>query len=69
MQIVKKELTIQGSWTCVFAFEPTLSLLQSKEIAVTQFITNRYPFSDTKKAFDEALTDKGSRIKTVIELE
>ena len=69
MQIVKKELTVQGSWTCIFAFGPTLSLLKSKEIAVDQFITHRYPFSETKKAFDEALTDKGNRIKTVIEFE
>jgi len=69
MQIVKKELTVQGSWTCIFAFGPTISLLASKEIAVDQFITHRYPFSETKKAFDEALTDKGNRIKTVIEFE
>jgi len=69
MQIVKKELTVQGSWTCIFSFGPTISLLQSKEIAVDQFITNRYPFSETKKAFDEALTDKGNRIKTVIEID
>jgi 2-desacetyl-2-hydroxyethyl bacteriochlorophyllide A dehydrogenase len=69
MQIVKKELTVQGSWTSIFSFGPTLSLLASKEIAVNQFITNRYPFSETKKAFDEALTDKGNRIKTVIEFD
>lgn len=69
MQIVKKELTVQGSWTCIFAFGPTIALLASKEIAVDQFITHRYPFSETKKAFDEALTDKGNRIKTVIEFE
>ena len=69
MQIVKKELTVQGSWTCIFAFGPTISLLQSKEVAVNQFITHRYPFADTKKAFDEALTDKGNRIKTVIEFD
>jgi|SRR6185437_7849052 len=69
MQIVKKELTVQGSWTCISSFAPTLSLLASKEVEVSQFITHRYSFSDTKKAFDEALTDKGNRIKTVIEFE
>lgn len=69
MQIVKKELTVKGSWTSIFSFAPTIALLQSKEVAVDQFITNRYPFSETKKAFDEALTDKGSRIKTVIEFD
>jgi len=69
MQIVKKELTVQGSWTCVFSFGPTISLLRSKEIDTNKLITHRYPFSETKKAFDEALTDKGNRIKTVIEFE
>lgn len=69
MQVVKKELTVQGSWTCIFSFGPTIALLQSKEIAVTQFITNRYQFSETKKAFDDALTDKGNRIKTIIDFD
>lgn len=69
MQIVKKELTVQGSWTCIFSFGPTLALLQTKEIDATQLITHRYPFADTKKAFEDALHDKGNRIKTVIEFD
>ena len=52
-----------------FSFEPTLAMLQSKQIDANKIITNRYSFSDTKKAFDEALTDKGNRIKTVIEFD
>ena len=67
MHIVKKELTVQGSWTCIFSFEQTLSFLESIDFDTDLMITNRYPFLDTKKAFEEALTDKGNRIKTVIE--
>ena len=67
MHIVKKELTVQGSWTCIFSFEQTISFLESKNFNTDMMITNRYPFSETKKAFDEALSDKGNRIKTVIE--
>jgi 2-desacetyl-2-hydroxyethyl bacteriochlorophyllide A dehydrogenase len=69
MHIVKKELTVQGSWTCIFSFEPTISFLESKNFNTDMMITNRYPFLDTKKAFEEALNDKGNRIKTVIEFE
>ena len=67
MHIVKKELTVEGSWTCIFSFEQTISFLESRNFDTDIIITNRYPFSETKKAFDEALSDKGNRIKTVIE--
>lgn len=69
MQIVKKELHVQGSWTCIFSFPQSLLLLKSKAIDTTHFITHRYPFSDTVKAFQEASTDKEGRIKSVIEFE
>ena len=32
MQIVKKELQVQGSWTCIFSFDQTLLLLKSKKL-------------------------------------
>ncbi len=67
MQIVKKELLVRGSWTCIFSFDHTLSLLKEKTIDTADMITNRYPFLETPKAFEEALTDKGNRIKSVIE--
>ena len=67
MDIVRRELQISGSWTCVFSFEETMVLLKSQKIDVNQIITNRYSFTDAIKAFQEASLDKGSRIKTVIE--
>ncbi|MEK7078774.1 MAG: zinc-binding dehydrogenase, partial [Patescibacteria group bacterium] len=69
MQIVKKELQVQGSWTCIFSFDQTLLLLKTKKIDITGLITHRYPFSDAMKAFDEATNDKANRIKSVIEFE
>ena len=67
MQIVKKELRIHGSWTCIQTFPQSLLLLKSKAIDTVDFITHRYPFTDTARAFQEASTDKINRIKSVIE--
>lgn len=67
MQVVKKELMVHGSWTCIFSIDQTLQLLQSKKIDTTQIITHRYVFGDSIRAFQEASTDKSNRIKSVIE--
>lgn len=67
MNIVKKELQVYGSWTCVFSFEETMLLIKSQKLDANQLITNRYSFADAIKAFQEAATDKGNRIKSVIE--
>jgi 2-desacetyl-2-hydroxyethyl bacteriochlorophyllide A dehydrogenase len=69
MNIVKKELHVHGSWTCIFSFDHTISLLQARHIKAETIITHRYPFADAIKAFQEASTDRGSRIKSVIEFE
>src|SRR6185437_13893003 len=61
MQIVKKELTVKGSWTSIFSFEQTIALLKTKSFDTRKIITHRYRFKDTPKAFKEALTDKGQR--------
>jgi len=67
MNIVRKELQVYGSWTCVFSFEETMRLIKSQKLDANQFITHRYPFTDAIKAFQEASSDKGNRIKSVIE--
>lgn len=67
MDIVRRELQVYGSWTCVFSFEETIRLMKSQKLDANQLITHRYPFSDAMKAFQEASTDKGNRIKSVIE--
>ena len=69
MNIVKKELQVFGSWTCIFSFEQTLMFLKSQKLDANKFITHRYTFSDSIKAFQESLSDKSDRIKTVIEFE
>ena len=68
MHIVRKELQVMGSWTCVFSFEETMLLMQSQKLDTNGLITHRYAFDDAVKAFEEAMTDKDKRIKSVIEL-
>jgi (R,R)-butanediol dehydrogenase / meso-butanediol dehydrogenase / diacetyl reductase len=67
MNIVKKELQVYGSWTCIFSFEETILLMKSQKLDANQLITHRYPFSDAIRAFQEAASDKENRIKSVIE--
>jgi L-iditol 2-dehydrogenase len=67
MNIVKKELQVFGSWTCIFSFEHTMLFLKSQKIDTNKFITHRYSFSDAIEAFEDALADKSNRIKSVIE--
>lgn len=67
MAIVRKELQVMGSWTCVFSFEETMLLMKSQKLDTASLITHRYKFDDAVKAFQEASTDKSGRIKTVIE--
>lgn len=67
MQVVKKELTVMGSWTCLYAFEPTIQLLASGRVLADGLITHRYAFGDAIKAFEESSKYTDNRIKTVIE--
>ncbi|MHB8904045.1 MAG: zinc-dependent alcohol dehydrogenase [Patescibacteria group bacterium] len=66
MQIVKKELNVHGSWTCAFSFPPVIELLADKKIDLKSLITNRYPASQGIKAFKEAASYSGRRIKSII---
>lgn len=67
MDIVKKELHVLGSWTCLNSFEPTLHLLANKHILTDGLITHRYKFADTPKAFIDASSYSDNRIKSAIE--
>lgn len=69
MDIVRKELQVFGSWTCIFSFEETMQLMRSQKIDTKTLITHRYAFKDAIRAFEEAATDKSGRIKTVIEFD
>jgi L-gulonate 5-dehydrogenase len=68
MQIVKRELVVEGTWTCVHAFPPTINLLKSERIKTEGMITHRYSFNDAVKAFEDASSYSDNRIKSVIEL-
>lgn len=67
MHVVKKELIVRGSWTCLDAFPATIALLEEKKIHIDDFITHRYSFDNAIKAFEEASTYSAQRIKSVIE--
>ncbi len=67
MNVVKHELRVMGSWTCLNAFEPTINLLASGRISTDGLITHRYPFAQAEKAFIEASEYSDNRIKSVIE--
>lgn len=69
MQIVKKELQVLGSWTCLDSFNETIDLIKSKDIDTSTLITHRYSFDDAIKAFEEAFDTTTNRIKSVIEFE
>lgn len=69
MEIVKKELHVFGSWTCLNSFEPTLHLLENKHIKTDGLITHRYKFTEAPKAFIDASNYSDKRIKSVIEFQ
>lgn len=69
MHIVRKELTVIGSWTCIFSIEETMLLLKTQKLNTNELITHRYSFDDAIKAFQESSTDKSNRIKSIIEFE
>lgn len=67
MQIVKRELQVLGSWTCLDSFQETIELVKSKDIGTSTLITHRYSFDNAIKAFEEAFDTSTNRIKSVIE--
>ena len=69
MQILRKELKVIGTWTESLVFDKTIALLADGRVDYTGFITHRYPLSDVKQALEDSLAHRGSRIKTVIEID
>lgn len=67
MHVVKKELDVKGSWTCLNSFKPTINLLKTGKIKTQGLITHRYPFEQAIKAFEESSSYSENRIKSVIE--
>lgn len=66
MKIIKKELNIYGSWTCSFSFPAAIDLVVEKKVDLKSLITHRYAFRDAAKAFADADSYSGNRMKTVI---
>lgn len=68
MNLVKREITVVGSWTCLNTFEPAIQLLKSGAINTDDLITHRYSFEHADRAIIEAAQYSQNRIKTVIEM-
>ncbi|MBI3115374.1 MAG: alcohol dehydrogenase catalytic domain-containing protein [Candidatus Kerfeldbacteria bacterium] len=66
MKLVKKELMLNGSWTCAFSFPAAIDLVHEGKVDLTSLITHRYPFQDVVKAFEDSAAYKGNRMKTVV---
>ena len=67
MKLVRKELMLNGSWTCAFSFPAAIDMVHEGKIDLKSLITHRYHFKDSIKAFEESAAYKDKRIKTVIE--
>lgn len=68
MSVIKKELRVQGSWTCAFTFAPAIALAVAKRIDLKSMITHVVPFDQAPQAFADASVYAGNRIKTVVRL-
>lgn len=68
MDIVKKELTVTGSWTYIFARPVALDLMAQKKIDVKSIITHIADFRDAPRVFAEASQYSDKRMKTIIRI-
>lgn len=66
MNIVKKELKIFGSWTCANVFPDTIDLVARGKVDLKHLITNVYPAKEGVRAFKDASSYTGTRLKSVI---
>ncbi len=68
MKVVKKELHVNGSWTCAFAFPRAIELVREKKVNLKELITHTYTFKNAARAFAEADAYAGKRMKTIIRM-
>jgi len=66
MTLIKKELTVHGSWTCAFSFPEALELVSKGKIDLKRLISHRYEAKNGKQAFEDCFNYVGNRVKTVI---
>jgi 2-desacetyl-2-hydroxyethyl bacteriochlorophyllide A dehydrogenase len=66
-KVVFQEVDIIGSSRCDNEFPDVIEMLSKKILPVNGFITHRYSFDESIKAFEESETYSEGRIKSVIE--
>jgi len=63
-EIVKKELTVAGSWVIRYTFSSALRLLASNALGFERLITHRVPLDETAAAID--LLRSGEAVKVLV---
>ncbi|MFA4872493.1 MAG: alcohol dehydrogenase catalytic domain-containing protein [Patescibacteria group bacterium] len=66
MHLVKKELSMRGSWTCAFSFPQSIELVAQNKVDLKSLISHRYSAPEGARAFKEAFMYTEGRIKTII---
>ncbi len=67
--IVKRELRVDGSYTCAFSFPTAINLAASGRVDLASLITHRYSIERVADAFADAASYKRHPIKTVITID
>lgn len=67
--LLKKELNVYGSRNSLNVFGELVELMENKGDEVEKIITNVYPLSQVKEAFEALLNNDGSMLKVLIDFE
>jgi len=67
--LLKKELDVYGSRNSLNVFGELVDLMETRAETVEQMITNVYPLSQVKEAFEGLLNNDGSMLKVLINFE
>eukprot|EP00457_Paulinella_chromatophora_P007527 gb/GEZN01007550.1/.p1 GENE.gb/GEZN01007550.1/~~gb/GEZN01007550.1/.p1 ORF type:complete len:413 (+),score=51.15 gb/GEZN01007550.1/:24-1241(+) len=63
-----RELRVETVFRYAHVYEKAIALLSSRQIDVRPLITNRFPFSQAKEAYDFMLNPPATTVKTVIQV-
>ena len=60
--LVKKNLTVVGSWLYPHLFQEALTLIGKGIISVKEYVSSKYPFTEIREAFKEAIKPETIRV-------
>lgn len=62
MNLVKKDLSIRGTWLYPHVFGRVIQALAKKKINLKSYITHEFKFNDIEKAFDKAQWEEALKV-------